>query len=800
MLNKIKGQKNKIIKNFFPQSATWKIVLTGLASFVVIVVLLSSSAFVSKLHIVLGEPSPQQINAPYDKDIEDMEKYREDQEAARKSVAPVYKADEDLLSSVAKDMSTMFLSLQDAVQAIQTNPADSNKAAVITNLHQTAPFNVLSNEELAVLLTSTSDQMNTGKNVASEAIMEEARSAEDGAKTDAALPKLRGKMKDLVSQSKLTDSLKALVDAFIDSSVTQPTLIVDEQTTAQKQNAAVANVKLEVYRYKFNQKIVGAGDIVDAKTYRVLEAYGLVKSSSPLRSAGGVGMMTLAGIAVVGFYLYQYRKDIAHSVSRIGLLSLTMSLTLLIGKGIVSINLGGPEYNSLIGMMIPAAWTTMSIAILLDKYLAFIITVVQALFIAIMVDPTLSTATAVQVGLVALFGGLAGVFSISKLNQRSDLARGGLYIGATNIFIISGIAILSGMRLSVWAVGFLLGIVNGLFSSVLTVGTLHWFEAGFNITSSIRLLELSNPNRPLLKRLLMEAPGTYHHSIMVGNLAEAAAEVVNADPILVRVGALYHDIGKLKRPYFFSENQFTQENPHAKIAPTLSALIITSHVKDGLELAKEYKLPEPIQDIIAQHHGEGLVSYFYHRALEESDDVPEENFRYDGPKPQTKEAALVSLADSVEAAVRSMKQPTPGRIEGLVRKIIKDRLNSGQLDQCDLTLQDLDRIAIAFVRVLSGIFHSRVEYPELPARSGQETTAKKHDGKNAKAQKAAETEAADKARKEDKAEDKKEEQAKGKTEEKARMEEKTEEKTEEHGDGKSGEEKEIGYLGESYED
>ncbi|MDA8229321.1 MAG: HD domain-containing protein, partial [Desulfitobacterium hafniense] len=179
---------------------------------------------------------------------------------------------------------------------------------------------------------------------------------------------------------------------------------------------------------------------------------------------------------------------------------------------------------------------------------------------------------------------------------------------------------------------------------------------------------------------------------------------------------------KLKRPYFFIENQFAQENPHDKIAPTLSSLIITSHIKDGLEMAKEYKLPQSIQDIIAQHHGDSLVSFFYHKAIEENMDVPKEAFLYDGPRPQTKEAALVSLADSVEAAVRSMKQPTPGKIEGLVRKIIKDKLNDGQLDQSDLTFQDLDRIAMAFVRVLSGIFHSRVEYPELPNKGGEKDT------------------------------------------------------------------------------
>ncbi len=721
MLKKSKLSKNKYLKKFLPQKLAWKLALTGMVCFVMIGVLLSSGAFVSKLHIEQGEPSPQQINAPYDKDIEDMEKYRQDQEAARKAVEPVYKANEDVASSLVKDISSMFLTLQDAIQAIQGN---QNTATVtLNNLRQSVPFNALNTEVLTNLLSTSANQLETGKNLASETIGGKARSLEEGAKRDSDVSGLRDRIKAVFAQDDLNDSMKALLNAFVDAKVNEPTLTVDEQVTQQKQNAAVANVKLEVYRYKYNQKIVGAGDIVDEKTYRVLAAYGLVKSASPWQAAGGVSIMTLSGLAILGFYLFQYRKDIFKSVSRVILLGLTIFLTLFLGKGITSINLGGPEYNSLIGMMIPAAWTTMAVAILIDKNLALIVAVVQALFVAILVDPTLSTATALQTGLVAFFSSVAGVFSISKLSQRSDLARGGLYIGGTNIFIISGIAISSGMRPAVWAVGILLGIINGLFSSVLTVGTLHWFEAGFKITSSIRLLELSNPNRPLLKRLLMEAPGTYHHSIMVGNLAEAAAEVVNADPVLVRVGAMYHDIGKIKRPYFFSENQFAQDNPHDKIAPTLSALIITSHIKDGLELAKEYKLPEPIQDIIAQHHGEGLVSFFYHRALEDNEEAPEENFRYDGPKPQTKEAALVSLADSVEAAVRSMKQPTPGRIEGLVRKIIKDRLNSGQLDQSDLTLQDLDRIAMAFVRVLSGIFHSRIEYPELPNKASQE---KKH--------------------------------------------------------------------------
>ena len=226
---------------------------------------------------------------------------------------------------------------------------------------------------------------------------------------------------------------------------------------------------------------------------------------------------------------------------------------------------------------------------------------------------------------------------------------------------------------------------------------------------------MSNPNQPLLKRLLLEAPGTYHHSIIVGNLSEAAAEAIKANPLIARVGAYYHDVGKLKRPYLFKENQMGGENPHDKLNPNLSTLIITNHVKHGMELGKKYKVPGIIKDIIKQHHGTTLVAFFYHKALngENPELVQEKSFRYEGPKPQSKEAAIIMIADSVEAAVRSMVEPSKGKIEGLVRKIIQDKLKDGQLDECDLTLKELNTIANSFLNVLTGIFHERIEYPNL---------------------------------------------------------------------------------------
>ncbi|OLN30470.1 HD family phosphohydrolase [Desulfosporosinus metallidurans] len=707
---------------------TWLRAVVGVVYFLLFTILLSSSLFVSKLHLEVGEPSPQLITAPWNKDIEDSEKYTQDQDAAAKAVQPVYKPDDEYLSVLIKDLGKAFSALREAAA---TTGDDSARAM---KLKQTQPFTALSQGTLTSLLKTSPDVLNAEEKIGGDIILARARNVVSGARTDADVAPLREKEKTDINESVLHDDLKAFYVAFVDQEVTRPTLIIDEDTTAKLRTAARALVKRDILQYKANQKIVGAGEIVDEKVYRVLVAYGLINSRNTWKAVSGIALIVVIGLGTILGYLFQYKRDILRLTNRLVLIGLTMILVLVIGRGVIALNLGGMDFDSLSGMLIPVAWATMTVAILVNVDVALLVSMILAIFVSVMVDPTLSTSFGLQTGLVALFGGVIGVYSVSHLSQRSDLARAGLFVSAVNVLMISAIGLSTGMRLMVWLVGLVLGIVNGVASSFLTVGALHWFESGFRITSSVRLLELSNPNRPLLKRLLMEAPGTYHHSILVGNLAEAAAEAVQADATLVRVAAMYHDIGKLKRPYFFIENQFTQDNPHDKIAPTLSSLIITSHIKDGLELAKENKLPQQIQDIIMQHHGDGLVSFFYHKAREEKDEVPEEAFHYEGPRPQTKEAALVTLADNVEAAVRSMKQPTPGRVEGLVRKIIKDKLNDGQLDQCDLTFQDLDRIAMAFVRVLSGIFHSRVEYPEMPVmrETGDGITPKKPLGETIK--------------------------------------------------------------------
>ncbi|WP_083842268.1 HDIG domain-containing metalloprotein [Desulfosporosinus youngiae] len=708
MLRRIWGELSSRL-DWLKHHTAWLRAIVGVMYFLLLTILLSSNIFVSTLHIEIGEPSPQLITAPWNRDIEDQVKYERDKEAAARAVQPVYKADEEYLILLTKTIGNAFISLREA--------STSENDEILSELKKNQLFAGLPEDVLVSLIETLPEELTKSEQVGREIILSRARSLDTGPRTSENVAAFRDRIKAELDQAELTQDAKTLFKVFLDQEVNRPTLIVDEPTTEALRAAARALIKQDSLHYKANQKIIGAGEIVDETIYQVLVAYGLINSHNTWKSVFGIAVIVLIGMGSILAYLFQYKRDIFNSTNRLILLGLVMSMIMAIGRGVIALNLG-PDFNTLSGMLIPVAWATMTVAILVGVDVAIMVSVVLGIFVTVLVDPALSTSFSLHSGVVALFGGIVGVYSVSRLSQRSDLARAGIFVSGINILVISGIALTSDMRLAVWVVGVILGIVNGLASSFLTVGALHWFESGFHITSSVRLLEISDPNRPLLKRLLMEAPGTYHHSILVGNLAEAAAEAVGADATLVRVGAMYHDIGKLKRPYFFIENQFTQDNPHDKIAPTLSALIITSHVKDGLELAKEYKLPQQIQDIIAQHHGDSLVSFFYHKAIEESENVPEEAFHYEGPKPQTKEAALVALADTVEAAVRSMKQPTPGRVEGFVRKIIKDKLNDEQLDQSDLTFQDLDRIAMAFVRVLSGIFHSRVEYPEMPSIRG----------------------------------------------------------------------------------
>jgi hypothetical protein len=312
---------------------------------------------------------------------------------------------------------------------------------------------------------------------------------------------------------------------------------------------------------------------------------------------------------------------------------------------------------------------------------------------------------------INIFSSIISIFSLYKIQQRADLTKAGFIVGIFNIIMIPIFSILLNKDINLSDIGW--GFGTGIISSILAIGSLPYLENIFGLVTSFKLFELSNPNNHLLKELMIKAPGTYQHSLIVGNLAEAATEAVGGDPLLARVGALYHDIGKMIRPHFFIENQLNMENQHSKISPRLSSAVITAHVKEGIEMAKAHKLPDVIIDFIPMHHGTSLVSYFYHQAkqTEKPEDVLEEHFRYPGPKPRTKETAILMLADATEAAVRSVSNPSIEQIQKIISKIIKSRIDDGQLSEAPLTLVDLDKISTEFLRILQSLYHKRIEYP-----------------------------------------------------------------------------------------
>ncbi len=316
-----------------------------------------------------------------------------------------------------------------------------------------------------------------------------------------------------------------------------------------------------------------------------------------------------------------------------------------------------------------------------------------------------------EVMLISLISSIAASIFVLGARKRNTIIRAGIFAALFQILTLILIEHLwinqPGRYLALF--------INGIISSIIVLGILPVFEYLFNTATNISLLELADFHHPLLQRMVQEAPGTYHHSLIVGNLSETACRAIGANALLARIGAYYHDIGKLQKPEYFSENQFREQNKHINLSPSMSKLVIMNHVKEGVELAKRYGLNPSLVDFIQQHHGNSLVYYFYRRALEnieEDQDVKEEGFRYPGPKPSTKETAVVLLAGSVEAAGRALKEPTPAKIEELVHKVINNKFIDGQLDECELTLKDLEIISAVFIRLLCSIYHNRTSYPE----------------------------------------------------------------------------------------
>ena len=445
----------------------------------------------------------------------------------------------------------------------------------------------------------------------------------------------------------------------------------------------------------------------------------------PVKSIAGAFLITALLLLILYKDFIRYQPQIKHDYKLLILIGTLLSSNLIIGRSFFYVfqsftRLTGTFDSFLTIYAVPFAMGSMLAALLIDIHIAIVFTVITSLLAGLWLNDPLYS--------IFIFAtGLTGAFGVIRCKKRSAIWRGGFYISLVSI---STALVISLFREQLLAIDIIIvagsAFSNGIIVATLVSALLPLFEYLFKITTDIKLLELLDLNQPLMRELLVEAPGTYHHSIIVGSLAEAAAEAVGVNPLLARVSAYYHDIGKVKMPDYFIENQIASISKHEKITPRMSSLILLSHVKEGVELAKKHKLPQSVIDIIQQHHGTSVQTFFYQKAKEHHDNLTpiiEEDFRYPGPKPQTRVAALVLMADAVEAASRVLSDTSPARVSLLVEKIINHCFIDGQLDNCELTFKDIREIKTHFVYLLSSMYHKRINYPGFEVEN--ENTYKK---------------------------------------------------------------------------
>ncbi len=439
---------------------------------------------------------------------------------------------------------------------------------------------------------------------------------------------------------------------------------------------------------------------------------------APVRLAGCLLLVCL-GVFIIGWHLLAFERYMFERFS--SLFSYTALCLSFFVIARVLVILHAPRF------LTPVSILAILLVVLYSQRLAFVAAMGVAFLISVNPQPPPGGAAFdFQLFVVYAAGAAVGVFASRRVDTRTRLIKVGFFVGLGHaVGLIVSHLILSELvgrswRVLNWGIGdistdLLWCVISGIGAGFVLSGALPFVERIFKLTTDMRLKELSDLNQPILRRFLLEAPGSYHHSLIVGTLAEAAAQRIGANPLLARVGAYFHDIGKLNKPEYFTENEAIKGAKHATLSPTMSTLIIIAHVKDGVEIAKNLNFPTEVVSIVRDHHGTSLVEYFYREALEEltpgdGNQVEVELFRYPGPKPSSKEAAIVLLADAVEAVSRTLEEPSPARIQEVVNQIVRRRLNDGQLDESGLTLTDIKRIEEMFTRVLMGIFHTRIKY------------------------------------------------------------------------------------------
>lgn len=675
----------KLKEKIFDIFKDYKKIILYIITFIVLYCTLMTGIITRKYDLKVGDIPKSDIKAH--REIIDESATEARKKEAEEKVDKQYSLRTDVQKQSEEKIKGFFSSVE---KVLAQDKSEEEKSKLIPR----APFKIT--DEQANKIASMNAQ--STKNLESVCIdgLNKAYEApiEDGNEQD--LKDAKKEYTDFISSSDLSDSEKAIALNFVN--VVEPNFFYDKEKTDELIKETLKQVPPVMI--KKNQIVVSEGEPVTAHQLELLGTLGLLSdSASAICIYIALGVLVIIVMYLQYGYIHKYYTAINKEFSKIVMISILNVFPVILAR--------------LFGMMsnyiIPLACMPMLITLLLNYKISLVFSMLNVILIggAVGFNPNII--------ILAILNVVLGGTLLRKMQQRNDILYSSITVAVLSSILTFSVGTLTTNNFMEILADSTFAAAGAILSGILTIGVLPFFESTFDIVTNAKLLELSNPNNPLLKKLLMEAPGTYHHSILVANLAELAAEQVGGNPLLARIGAYYHDVGKTKRPYFFRENQFGKKNPHDRLKPEASSKIIISHVKDGSELAKEYNLPKTIHDFIVTHHGETLVKYFYltvKNNSENPDEVKEEDFKYPGPKPMSKEQGIVMLADSTEAAVRSINEPTEEKIEKMVNNIIDDKLASGQLDNCDLTLRDISKIKKCFLKALNGIHHERIEYPD----------------------------------------------------------------------------------------
>ncbi|NGU52515.1 HDIG domain-containing protein [Clostridium perfringens] len=675
----------KLKEKTFDIFKDYKKIILYIITFIVLYCTLMTGIITRKYDLKVGDIPKSDIKAH--REIIDESATEARKKEAEEKVDKQYSLRTDVQKQSEEKIKGFFSSVE---KVLAQDKSEEEKAKLIPR----APFKIT--DEQANKIASMNAQ--STKNLESVCIdgLNKAYEApiEDGNEQD--LKDAKKEYTDFISSSDLSDSEKSIALNFVN--VVEPNFFYDKEKTDELIKETLKQVPPVMI--KKNQIVVSEGEPVTAHQLELLGTLGLLSdSASAICIYIALGVLVIIVMYLQYGYINKYYTAINKEFSKIVMISILNVFPVILAR--------------LFGMMsnyiIPLACMPMLITLLLNYKISLVFSMLNVILIggAVGFNPNII--------ILAILNVVLGGTLLRKMQQRNDILYSSITVAVLSSILTFSVGTLTTNNFMEILADSTFAAAGAILSGILTIGVLPFFESTFDIVTNAKLLELSNPNNPLLKKLLMEAPGTYHHSILVANLAELAAEQVGGNPLLARIGAYYHDVGKTKRPYFFRENQFGKKNPHDRLKPEVSSKIIISHVKDGSELAKEYNLPKTIHDFIVTHHGETLVKYFYltvKNNSENPDEVKEEDFKYPGPKPMSKEQGIVMLADSTEAAVRSINEPTEEKIEKMVNNIIDDKLASGQLDNCDLTLRDISKIKKCFLKALNGIHHERIEYPD----------------------------------------------------------------------------------------